>query len=104
MGRDDDIQAIVALGRRTRRPPPRWLWIAAAVIGGICVAGFAVMMLAGPGPPRPPSDHAADRLIDRRPVAGPGLGVGLVIGAGAGFVIGFSLGRQRRSHSSRRSP
>jgi hypothetical protein len=27
-----------------------------------------------------------------------------VIGAGCGIVIGFSIGRQRRSHSSRNSP
>jgi hypothetical protein len=112
VGRDEDIQAIVELGRRTRQPTPRWLWIAAAVAGVICVTCFAAMMLGGREPPghlpdHPPGDPAGDPPrdpIDRRPAAGAGLGTGLVIGAGAGLVIGFSIGRQRRSHSSRRRP
>ena len=96
MGRDEDIQAIAELGRRTRRPTPRWLWIVAAVVGVICVAGFAAMMLAEPAP----SSHP----VERPPAASSGLGIGLAIGAGVGIVIGFSIGRQRRSHSSRNSP
>ena len=108
MGRDEDIQAIVELGRRTRKPTPRWLRIVAAVAGVICVTCFAVMMLGGgehPGHlPGHLPDHPPGDPIDRRPAAGAGLGTGLVIGAGAGLVIGFSIGRQRRSHSSRKRP
>ena len=100
MGRDDDIQAIVELGRRTRQPTARWLSIAAAVVGVICAVCFAVMMLGDREPPRQSPSH----LAERRPEAGAGLGGGLVIGAGGGIVIGFAIGRQRRRHSSRKSP
>lgn len=106
MGRDEEIQAIVEVGRRTRQPVPRPLWIVAAAIGVICVVCFAAMMLGDREPPRPrPSS-----LADHRPEAGTGLGglaglgSGLVIGAGVGIVIGLAIGRQRRSHSSRNRP
>lgn len=96
MGRDEDIQAIVELGRRTRKPTSRGLWIAATVVGAICVACFIAMMLVSREPP--------SRPVEQRPAASSGLGTGLVIGAGVGILIGFSMGRQRRSHSSRNSP
>ena len=108
MGRDDKIDAIVALGRRTRTPTPRWLWIVATVVGVICVTCFAVMMMWDPGPSSDPPSHPLDHPAEQRPpgeiAKGAGLGVGLAIGAGAGIVIGFAIGRQRRSHSSRKSP
>jgi drug/metabolite transporter (DMT)-like permease len=99
MGRDDDIAAIARGARRTRRPTPRWLWIASVIVGVICATGFAVAMLQGRD--APPARGAA------RPPAGPagaGLGVGLSIGGMAGLAIGYVLGRQRRDHSSRNSP
>jgi hypothetical protein len=96
VGRDEDIQAIVELGRRTRTPTPRWLWVAATVVGVICVTCFIAMMLGSREPP--------SRPVAQRPAASSGLGTGLVIGAGVGILIGFSIGRQRRSHSSRNSP
>jgi hypothetical protein len=103
MGRDDEIDAIVAHGRRTRRPTPRWLWIASLALGVICLIAFAAVMLGERGPARSP--QRIDRT-DHTDTAGAGgrLGIGLVIGLGAGIVIGFSIGRQRRSHSSRNSP
>jgi hypothetical protein len=61
VGRDEEIRAIVEIGRRTRKPNPRWLWIAAALVGVICAIGFAVMMLA----------DAAPRGHRDRPPAGP---------------------------------
>ncbi|HEX2691228.1 MAG TPA: hypothetical protein VHN14_31665 [Kofleriaceae bacterium] len=91
MGRDQDIQAIVEVGRRTRMPTPRWVWIVAAVVGTICVTCFMAMMLGDQAPPSHP--------VEQRPAASAGLGVGLVIGVGVGVVIGFAIGRQRRSHS-----
>lgn len=106
MGRDDDIRAgeareaaIAAIrerGRSTRKPTPRWLWIAAAIVGGIAAIGFAIAMLSDGEPSHTswtpqPSEHS-------------GLGSGLVIGAAVGVVIGFSIARQRRSHSSRNNP
>jgi hypothetical protein len=96
------LQAIAATGRRTRKPTPRWLWGAAAVVGGICIAGFAIAMLAEPEP-------STRHLEQHRPSAGAaggesGLGIGLVIGAGVGIVIGFSIARHRGDHSSRNNP
>ena len=101
MGRDDDTEAaierIVESGRRTRKPTPRWLWIAAIVVGGIAATGFAITMLTE-GEPAGASQSAP------RPAEHSGLGSGLVIGAAVGLVIGFSIARQRRSHSSRNNP
>jgi drug/metabolite transporter (DMT)-like permease len=90
------IDAIVEVGRRTRQGWPRWLWIAAAIVGVICATGFAVVMLADARPTDPP--------VARRSDAGGGLGTGLVLGAVVGVGIGFALARQRRDHSSRNNP
>ena len=96
MGRQDDIEAIVEVGRRTRRATPRWLWVTSAIIGVISTTGFALAML---GPARP-----ADHPVANRSGSGGGFGAGLVVGAGGGLVIGFALARHRRDHSSRRRP
>jgi drug/metabolite transporter (DMT)-like permease len=96
VGREDDIEAIVALGRRTRTPVPRGLWIAAAIVSVICITGFGFALLGDNAP------QGARRQPP--PPQGSGLEIGLAIGAGAGFAIGFATGRQRRSHSSRNSP
>jgi len=93
---DDDLQAIVEVGRRTRRPTPRWQWVAALLVGAVCVVGFAAGALTDPAP--------ADHRAERRPVSGAGLGTGLVIGVAVGLALGVSLGRQRRDHSSRNRP
>jgi hypothetical protein len=103
--RDDEIQAVVEVGRRTRAPVPRGLWIAAAVVGGICIAGLAVA-LRGEAP-RPPPAAAAPPLpapAGARGPGGDGLGTGLVIGAAGGLIVGYALARQRRDHSSRSRP
>jgi drug/metabolite transporter (DMT)-like permease len=94
--REARIDAIVEVGRRTRQGWPRWLWIAAALVGVICATGFAVVMLADAKP--------TVRPIERRAEPGAGLGTGLVLGAVCGAVIGFVLARQRRDHSSRNRP
>lgn len=96
MARDDEIEAIIDVGRRTRTPLPRGLWLAGSLVGAICAAGFAVMMLGD----APPARHA----IDATGAPGAGFGTGLVVGATGGVVAGFALARQRRDHSSRRSP
>jgi len=88
------IDQIIEVGRRTRTPPSRALWLAAIVVGILAVAGFAIAMLAEPEP----TEHV-ERLPD-----GSGLLSGLVIGAAVGIVIGYSIARQRRDHSSRNSP
>lgn len=100
MGRDDETEARIAAildrGRRTRKPLPRALWIAAAIVGAICAGGFAVAMLGTAAPERASSGRPAPQ--------GAGFGTGLVVGAAGGLAIGFALARQRRDHSSRNSP
>ena len=96
VGREDDIEAIVELGRRTRRPVPRGLWIAAAIVSVICITGLAFALLGDRAPQGPRRERPSPQ--------GSGLQIGLAIGAGAGFAIGFATGRQRRSHSLRNSP
>jgi hypothetical protein len=102
VGRDHEIEAIVEIGRQTRKPNPRWLWFAATLVGVACGAAFLVVMLGTRAPVSHPAGPTADRSIDRPP--GRGLGIALGIGAGAAVVIGFSIARQRRRHSSRNSP
>jgi ABC-type nitrate/sulfonate/bicarbonate transport system permease component len=108
VARDDDIAAIVELGRRTRRSPPRGLWIAAALVGVVCATGFAIVLLADPEPTHPmpaacvePGGRAPGARVVARSLSG--LLTGLVLGLAAGIVIGVAIGRQR-SHSSRSSP
>ena len=100
VGRDDEIAAIAMRGRLTRKRNPRWLWIAAAIVGAICTAGFAVAMLADRTPrgSRVRSPPAAGSRL------GSGLGIGLAIGGAAGVAIGLVVARQRRNHSSRNNP
>jgi hypothetical protein len=94
--RDDEIKAILAIGRRTRAPVPRGLWIAAAIVGGICTTGLVVALLGETAP--------APARIERPSPPGAGFGTGLAVGAAGGLVVGFALARQRRDHSSRRTP
>jgi hypothetical protein len=100
MGREEDIEKIVERGRQTRKPTPRWLWIAAVIVGGVCMAGFAIAMFGK----REPMATREAATVEPRSAGGSGLGIGLVIGAGVGIVIGVSIARQRRSHSSRNKP
>lgn len=102
MPREDEIQAIVEVGRRTRAPVPRGLWIAAAVVGATCTIGLAVALLGEPAPARAPAQAQAQ--IEPPSRSGAGWGTGLAIGAAGGLVAGFALGRHRRDHSSRSRP
>lgn len=106
MARDDEIQAIVEIGRRTRAAVPRRLWIAAAIVGGVCTAGLVVALLGEPAPGRAQAQaqtHAQTQ--NNRPApSGTGWGTGLAVGAAGGLVVGFAFGRHRRDHSSRSRP
>ncbi len=110
MPREDEIQAIAEVGRRTRAPVPRGLWIAAAVVGATCTTGLAVALLGEPAPaPAQTQAQAQTRAQPRAPIdppspSGAGWGTGLAIGAAGGLVVGFALGRHRRDHSSRSRP
>ena len=57
MGRDEDIRAIIARARQTRRPLPRWLWLAAAVVVAICIVAAASILLGKPAAQR--RDHSS---------------------------------------------
>jgi hypothetical protein len=102
MARDDEIQAIVEIGRRTRAPVPRSLWLAAAIVGGIGTVGLAVALLGEPAPA--PGRTQAQTEAQRPSPSGLGWGAGLAVGAAGGLVVGFALGRHRRDHSSRSRP
>jgi hypothetical protein len=66
---------------------PRWLWITALVVGGICTIAFIAMWLA-------PVEESAPGPT---PQGGTGLGfgAGVIIGLAAGVAIGFAIARQR---------
>jgi hypothetical protein len=97
---DDALEAILERGRQTRKPVPRALWIAAALVAVICAIGVVAIGL-GLGDAAP-----ARTAVERPPSSGAGFGSGLAIGAAAGLAIGFALARtgQRRDHSSRNRP
>ena len=94
--REAAIAAIAERGRGVRKAAPRWMWIAALVVGGIAAIGFAIAMLSDDAPA---AGRSAPRAVEHS-----GLGSGLVLGAAIGIVIGFAIARQRRSHSSRNNP
>jgi hypothetical protein len=97
VARQDALEAIVEVGRRTRRRPPRWQWIAALAVTAACAGGLAHALLS--------EDRAAPRAraVTARN-ADDGLGRGLAIGLCVGVGLGWAIGRQRADHSSRRSP
>jgi hypothetical protein len=70
---------------------PRWLWITALVVGGICTIAFIAMWLA-------PVEESAPGPTPT-PVSGSGLGfgAGVIIGLAAGIAIGYVIARQVRS-------
>ena len=90
------LASIADVGRRTRKPTPRWLWALAGIVGTWCAIGFVFLMLGEPAPRAPHTVNGSQ--------TGSGLGTGLAIGAGVGIVIGFVIARQRADHSSRNSP
>lgn len=74
---------------KARIANPRWLWITALVIGGICTIGFVLMWLApveksAPGPSATGS-------------SGFGFGSGVMVGLAAGVAIGFAIARHVRA-------
>ena len=70
---------------------PRWLWITALVVGGICTIAFVVMWLVPREEPAPGPTPAN--------VSGLGFGTGIVVGLAAGIAIGFAIARQRSSRA-----
>jgi len=104
MARDDEIQAIVEIGRRTRAPVPRSLWLAAAIVGGIGTVGLAVALLGDPAPAPGRTQAQIEAPIEAQRPSPSGWGTGLAVGAAGGLVVGFALGRHRRDHSSRSRP
>jgi hypothetical protein len=107
---DARLAAIVAGARATRRPTSRATWIAAAVVGAICAAGFILLFVAdgvvGGAAEAPGAPSAASPPPERsRAPRGAGCAGGLGLGLGAGLAIGFWLGRrQGGDHSSRSRP
>src|SRR5262249_8507833 len=101
MSRDAEIAAIVERGRRTRKPLPRGLWIAALIVGAVGAAGFAVTLVSGA---EPVPGRVATTATSPSTRSGTEFAAGLAVGGAAGLVIGLALGRQRRDHSSRSSP
>lgn len=96
----DREREIAALVPRARPPAtPRWLWIAALVLGTAGAIAFLVAAIRGgdDGSAGAPSPSAS----------GSSFPSGLVLGAGIGLAIGWVLGRragQSSAHSERSRP
>ena len=111
------LAAIVASGRATRRRPSRAAWIAASIVGAVCVLGFVLLLAldgAGEqaagvlGTPGRGAGSPGGRGAGNPGGCGAGCGAGFGAGLGAGIALGYVLGARRRAqepdHSSRRSP
>lgn len=68
---------------------PRWLWITALVVGGICTIAFVAMWFA-------PSEPSAPGPMPSR-TSGLGFGAGMIIGLAAGVAIGVAIARRSRA-------
>lgn len=95
---------MVARARPPRRPS-RGTWIAAALVGVICLVAAAFVWLSEPAPVAKPQATS--------PPPRSGFATGLVVGLAAGFAIGFAIARRARrdqssgsgsEYSSRNSP
>ncbi len=101
--REREIQAVLASSRQ-RPSAPRWLWIAALVIGVGCATAFVVVLVRGGGVPSTTTPTGPTSA------GGSGLPTGLVLGVGLGIAIGWFAARRDQSsrtaggHSSRNSP
>lgn len=72
---------------KARIQNPRWLWITALVVGGICAAAFVAMWLQ-PAEPSAPGPTPAG-------ASGMGFGAGVLVGLAAGVAIGLAVARRR---------
>lgn len=70
---------------------PRWLWITALVVGGICTIAFVAMWLV-------PREESAPGPTPAN-ASGLGFGTGIVVGLAAGIAIGVAIARQRSSRA-----
>jgi drug/metabolite transporter (DMT)-like permease len=97
---EDREREIAALVPRTRPPAtPRWLWIAALVLGSAGAIAFIVAAVRGGDSSSASSTAPAS--------TGSSFPSGLVLGAAIGLAIGWVLGRraaQSSAHSERSRP
>ncbi len=93
MDREAKARAIVEQAKRTRRPTPRWLWIAAIAVSLVCIGALAIGLVVGGGPR--PSRRAHGELPEAS-AGGSGFGTGLLLGVGAGIAVGSAIALRRR--------
>lgn len=67
---------------------PRWLWITALIVGGVCTIAFVVMWFAPVEPSNPGPTPSAG--------TGLGFGAGVLAGLAAGIAIGLAIARRSR--------
>lgn len=110
---NEQVEAILEAGRRTRPRTSRGMWIAAAILGGICLVGFVLLMIAEPSKKSEPAVPTTAPARSAR-----GFATGILVGGVAGLAIGYAIARHRGSksesdqssgssvsrHSSRKSP
>lgn len=100
--RERAIHDVLAPSRRRPRSP-RWLWIAALVVGVACAAAFVVALVWG-------GDAASTGPAPATTRNGLGFASGLALGVGLGLAIGWFAARRQSvsaddaGHSSRNRP
>ncbi len=88
MADEDKAAEILRAAKAGRRGSSRGMWIAAAVIGGLCAIGFVLLMVAERGTPSSVPSRVADDH-------GLGFGAGILVGVVVGIAIGFTISRDR---------
>lgn len=113
MDREAAARAIAETAKRTRKPLPRGLWIAAIVVAVVCVGALAIAWFGGAGSaavtahaarPGLPLSHAPPGLdAPSHLTIGGGFGTGLLIGVGVGIVIGSLIALRKRDSTAGQS-
>lgn len=82
-------RAIAERAKQARKRIPRSVWIVAAIVSLVCVAGLAIALVTDWNTPsaRAPVSHAG---------GGGGLGIGLMIGLAVGIALGSLLALRKR--------
>src|SRR5215470_2898051 len=88
------LGAITRDAKQARYRPPRWMWIVAGVVSGVCVIALALAYFG--------TDATTSSSLQRPQLTADGFAKGLAIGLVAGIAIGWAAGRYR--HSSRSNP
>lgn len=96
MTREAKLAALLESARAVRKRPPGFVWILALLVGGACIGGFVMIVLADPAAPAAPL-----ATVPAAP-AGGGFVSGVIIGVVVGIIVGMGLQATRAAKAAAR--